>query len=189
MIRQPIWIVLLIALLFAAFDASATGNYPGILMDSSCTDTEDTPAEAQAGTFAVRPLVQLTGSLDGFCDHDSRVLSGPVTADTQFGPFKRDPGAVGFLLFVDADVVSNDTDTWQFDIKIQRPHEAVKHIIKSTASQNTEGNSLFAFLPLLQAADAGTATEIDVIMHEVFWITLELGTATSWDGNISVMQF
>jgi len=188
-LRSIFWGVLC-AFMFLALDAYAVDgdHYPNVLMDSACTDTEDTPA-AQAG--GPRPLIQLTGSLDGFCDHDSRILTGPISADTQFGPFKLEPGAIGLRIWLDSDNVTADTATWTINLKVKRPHEATFYTIVSSASFATEANHVLVFVPAAQAEGGITTAsqEIDIAIPEVFYLVLNLGTATAWDGNISMEQF
>jgi hypothetical protein len=92
---------LVTGVLFAAPAWAADTNvYPRTLVDSTCTDTEDTPA-ATATTSVVgfegrqpAPAAQTSGSADGYCDNDSRILasSTAIVADTTFGPF-NDRGA------------------------------------------------------------------------------------------------
>ncbi len=187
MTKRLLFLILALLLIAAPAFAINEGHYPKTVFDTNCTDTNDTPAAP--GEVGARPGVQTSGSGDGFCDHDSRIVSAAVTADITFGPFALPNGATGIIVWVDADVVSNDTDTWDIDILIQKPHDLAFVALDSSGSQSTEGAKSFGFSPALLSADNGATTQIDVSMHPVFFIRLDLGTATSWDGSISWRSF
>lgn len=179
--------LLVALLLFSAPSAHAIneGHYPAVLMDTACTDTEDTPA---AETGGARPALQISGSGDGFCDHDSRIVAGAVTADTLFGPFSIPADANGVLIFVDADVVSNDTDTWRLIYQHKKPHDVALTTIANATQQSTEGDKVFS---LNRGTVLPQVSTINANLHppaELF-ITLDLVAATSWDGSISLLVY
>lgn len=183
-----LWIFALFALLLFAPSAAQAineGHYPATFMDINCTDTEDTPAAA--GAVGARPAAQTSGSADGFCDHDSRIKNAPITVDTTFGPFVMPSGSIGILIHVDADVVSNDTDTWRLRIGIKKPHDGAVFFYANTGSQSTEGTKVLGFVDAAQGSSGGT--DVNISMHPVFYIQLDLTTATSWDGSISWRAF
>jgi len=187
--RQSIlfWVLAAFVLALPA-QAANEGHYPSTIVDANCTDARTTPAAA--GQTAARPEIQISGTADGYCDHDSRIRKSAITADTTFGPFTMPPGSRGILLFVDADTVSNDTDTWSIDLAVVKPDSLAKVVVDSTASQATEGDKSFGFVPALMGADTGAATgDIDVFVPKQFYLVLNLGTATSWAGSISWVAF
>lgn len=163
------------------------GSYPATLMDSPCTDSYNVPAAQTGGSIG--PAAQTSGTGDGFCDHDSRIVSAAQTANEVFGPFRFGPTSTGIIVFVDADTVSNDTDTWQIDILMVKPDNASTMVLGSSAEQSTEDAFSFGFLPALQSADSGAGADTDVSMQDWFYIRLTLGTATSWAGSISWREF
>ena len=76
------------AVFLLALDASAVDDtaFPHTLVDSACTDTNDTPtAVVGGGARSVAP--QISGSADGFCDHDSRIREAAIVANTTGGPY------------------------------------------------------------------------------------------------------
>jgi len=158
-----------------------TTHFPSTLMDSTCTDTEDTPAPVSGGS--TRPAVQLTGTADGFCDHDSRIVTGAVTADTNWDINKKDC-ASGFI-HVDANTVSNDTDTWQIKLLIQKPHDLAFVQLENSGSQAVEGVTKYAF-GQIGVTSTQIKTVMNVVLPAVFRIQLDVVTATSWAGNISL---
>jgi len=179
-----------IAVLIAApAYAASVGHYPAVMLDDGCTDSYNAPGtytQAQAA-LVLLPATQTSGSADYGCDHDARIRETALVADTSFGPFNMPTGATGITVFADANVVSNNTDTWTIEILADRPVDRVAYIVATTGSQATEGDKHYGFHPLLEAAvSTSTATEeIDVIMPTIFWIKLNLGTATSLDVTLS----
>jgi hypothetical protein len=187
-----------IAVLFAApAHAASVGSYPNVFVDDGCTDSFNAPgtyAQAQAALDRLpRPAVQTTGSSDFGCDHDPRIRETAITADTNFGPFKMPHGRTGLLVFADANIVSGDTQTWVIEILRARPVDMVAVVAGASSALATEADHTIAFHPLLQHAvsmPAGAAhEEVDMVIPELFWIRLNLGTATSWDGTLSWVAF
>jgi len=162
------------------------GHYPQTIVDTNCTDSEDTPAAA--GQTGARPQVQTTGDADGFCDHDSRIIAAPITVDTIFGPFKIG-GSAAIIIWVDADVVSNDTDTWAIRTVTYRPHDNVRDPIHAIPNQSAEGDVIFIIGPAGWANLGASDDDVVGNLTEPFFIELDLVTATSWDGSISWMKF
>jgi len=188
-VKLTLLFLMALAVLFATPALAANeGYYPSTVVDANCTDTNDTPAAA--GEVGARPGYQTSGSADGYCDHDSRILEEPVTADTTFGPFKLPPGSTGIVLFVDPDAVSGDTDTWKFDVLVNKPDDGTKVAVATTGSVATEGDKSYGFLPALQGASSGAATaDVDVFVPVTFYILLDVISATSWDGSVSWVAF
>ena len=189
-IRFPLIAVVglvLFALLAFALPAHAVneGIYPRTVYDTNCTDAFNVPA---AGSIGVRPSPQISGSADSRCDHDSRILAAAVTADTTFGPFTLKSGQRSVVVYVDADVVSNDTDTWNIRILEKRPHDLVVRPVHAVADQTTEGNKTYLFAPSGFTYGAVTVT-VNGEIPAVFFIELNVVTATSWDGSISWAGF
>lgn len=183
--RQGTFLLVVAVVCALAFPAMAvdTTSYPHVLLDSSCTDANDAPAASAGGS--IKPAPQTAGPADGFCDHDSRILTGALTADTVFAPLYLPSGAMGILVYTDADAVSNDTDTWTVRLRTYRTFDDVTVVADQTASQATEGNKSFGFMPFALAADSGSITaEVDVVVPRKFAIELELVSATSWTGDI-----
>jgi hypothetical protein len=134
--------------------------------------------------------VQTSGASDAGCDHDARIRETAIVADTTFGPFRMPKGKTGIIVFADANIVSGDTDTWVIEILRARPVDMVAVVVDESSALATEADHVVAFHPLLQAAVSMTgAEEHDVVMPRTFWIKLNLGTATSWDGTLSWVAF
>ena len=187
--RRALLLAFLIALwAFPAF-AVNEGHYPQTIVDTNCTDAQNTPAAPGEG--GARPQVQTSGSADGYCDHDARIVAAAITVDTVFGPFKTG-GSAAVVIWADADVVSNDTDTWQIDIIFYQPHDNTLRIAHAVATQTTEGNKYFIIGPAgwddIGVQPAPTANIVGNL-PDPFYIQLKLGTATSWDGSISWRKF
>jgi hypothetical protein len=179
-----------IAVLFAApAYAASIGSYPHVFVDDGCTDSYNAPGtytQAQAA-LGLRAAVQTSGASDYGCDHDPRIRETALVADTTFGPFRMPLGTTGILVYADANTVSGGTDTWAIEILRARPVDRVVVIAATTASQATQGDKIFGFHPLLEAAVSNLSAtgEIDIVMPRIFWIRMQLGTATSWDGTLS----
>jgi len=149
------------------------------------------------GVFVFRnAFVQTTGSSDGLCDHDLRIVKGPLTEDTVFSTMARIPGQHGIVVFADADTVSNDTDTWSVRLRAYRPHEpAVAFNLCSADAIATEGNKLLGFGPPLYVNPVFTSVTMcdtpatGAALPKYWHLMLDLGTATSWGGNISWVPY
>jgi hypothetical protein len=178
----------LFALLLFAWPAFAvdTTKYPSTLMDNTCTDTEDTIGEFVFGN----QYVQVTGSADLLCDHDSRIYKSAV-ADVTWGPFNLKPGSIGILLYVDADAVSNNTDTWRTDILIYSPHGEANISWANTTEASTEGDKTYSYANMKFATTIGGSTEAIDVAFPVgeFYIQLNVNSATTWAGGISWIEF
>jgi hypothetical protein len=134
-------------------------------------------------------FVQETGSGDGLCDHDSRIVQAAITADTVFGPFKMPPGTRGIIIWADADVVSNNTDTWQIRIVDYRPHDNLFRPIHNPGSQSTEGAKSFIIGPAYDKGLGSVTATVTGNLPRPFWIQLELLSASSWAGSLSWAAF
>jgi hypothetical protein len=185
-----------IAVLFAApAYAASIGHYPYVLVDDGCTDSYNAPITANQAQaqMALQPAVQISGAADGGCDHDARIREPAIVADTTFGPFKMPAGKTGIIVFADANIVSGDTETWVIEILRARPVDMMAVVAAASSALATEADHTVAFHPLLQHAvtmPAGAAhEEVDTVIPRMFWIRLNLGTATSWDGTLSWSAF
>jgi hypothetical protein len=187
MTRHTILFAALLALLlFVAGDASAVneGNYPTTLVDANCTDTEDTAGEFVFGS----QFVQETGSADGLCDHDSRIIQAAITVDTNFGPLKLPVGTRCIVVWSDGDVVSNDTQSWRINLVTIRPHDGSFQAIAFGETNSTEADHDVSFCPGEYANPAASAITIgnkDVPVPRTFYIQLDMMSATSWAGSLS----
>ncbi len=175
--------------MLASFEAQAVneGHWPQTVVDTNCTDTNDTPAAA--GQVGARPQPQTTGTADGFCDHDSRIDADPITADTTYGPFRMSVTHRSIVLFVDADtVLPLATSTWNVRILEHRPHDDTVREVHAILDESSEGDTVFLFAP--SGFTYGTATQtINGEIPAQFFIELNLNAATSWDGSISWKPF
>jgi hypothetical protein len=185
--------LILVALMLLAVPAWAvdTTVYPQTLVDSTCTDSEDvptavTPGTSHLGRFNPKPAIQLTGSADGFCDHDSRIRTTAVTpfaADVDFGPFAK--GDIqGIFLYVDGDAVTGGDTKYQMSLLGVKPHDGALIVLQTATEATGNGNVIFAF-----GSELGTPTptvEAEAPLPKTFYIQLDLNTADSWDGDISM---
>ena len=176
-------------LLFVAGDAFAINEtrWPSTLMDSDCTDSYDTPTAQSGGS--VRPAARTSGSGDGYCDHDSRIFTGAITSPTTFQPIRLPPGHMGMEIWVDADAVSNDTDTWSIKILVDKPHDDAALVVQAFAEQATEGNKAFVIYPHAAIVWDGDDDALDGPLPRTFSVQLFLNTATSFTGDISWVSF
>ena len=185
--RRALLLTFLIALWALPAYAANTSSYPATLVDSSCTDTNDAPA-AQAGGV-VPPAAQTSGTADGFCDHDSRIREAAISAATRWGPFAKKPGKVGIYIFLDADDVTADAGTWDVELQFLRPHEAVYEVV-GTNQFSAEGNTGYFFGPTdIYSTPIRSMTGKDSWLPDVFYIYLNLASATAWEGNIAFIQY
>ena len=193
MYRFILYRAMLVMLAAPAWGVDTT-KYPSTLVDSTCTDTEDTPAATTLGAvgfggYIPAPTVQLTGSADGYCDHDSRILasSTAIVADTTFGPFSG-KGIKGFILYADGDAVTGGDTNYHIDIGVKKPHDGVVIEIDVGDDKTANGNVTFSF-----GTDVGTPSQGGdrtlVPLANTFYIILDIDTADSWAGDISLIPW
>jgi hypothetical protein len=184
--------VVLIALLVPV-SASAETYYPTTLLDQSCTDSFDTPAAPAAATLAIneyrQKVTQVSGSADNLCDHDPRIVTGALTADTDFGPFVLPPGADGFYLRVDADTVTGGDTDWRIMILLKIPHDGALTGVDATSDQTGAGNVLFTFGSDTTANPGADTEQMDAPIPAEYYVRLDFvaAGATSITADISMV--
>ncbi len=190
----------LMLLLLVALPAQAadTNKYPDTLIDQTCTDSFDVPTAydasisptvlgATGATIYPAALVQLSGSGDGFCDNDSRIITGAITADTTFGPFSLPKGSQGIFLFVDRDTVTGGTINWQIHAK--QPHDGVNQILVLTVADASTGDVFYQFGgSSTRAAEAAGAAD-EMLFPAVYYVFYNEITATSMTVEMSQVPF
>jgi hypothetical protein len=178
----------LIAMLVAlwAFPAVAvdTTRYPSTIVEQTCTDSFDTPAAQDGGD--VRPAVQTSGSGDDRCDHDSRILTdAALVADTTFGPFKGGKAAC-WIIFADGNTVTGGDTKWGIIIQAAQPHDLAKETLD--ASTLVTGVTDSVWMVGLPTGHSFTVTEdLNLRLPRLWYLVLDLNTATSWLGEISMV--
>jgi hypothetical protein len=188
----------LMVLLAAPAFAADTNRYPYTLIDQTCTDSYDVPAATTPGLVTIGiggayqppPAAQISGSGDGYCDNDSRIVTGNITADTLFGPFQLPEGARGFLLFWDLITISGGaTNDMNFRIYVKKPHNLEDAQISAvTTTIDAAADVYYDFGPApLDRALQGPASEVAVIFPKPFYIHLNVLTATLVNGELSIM--
>jgi len=181
-IRLLFWAMALILFLAPTAQASDATYFPNVLIDNTCTDSFDTPGN---GSGSVRPAIQTSGSGDGYCDHDSRILEGAVAADTVFTvPAK--PGHCYMILAYATAATGGDTK-WRINILTKNTATGAARDMDSSALLTGNTNGLF--IVGSATAFAGTITEVlTVPVTNPMYVELDLNTATSWTGNISLHE-
>ncbi len=182
---------LLLALFVALLSLPAFGageSYPSTLIDQGCTDSYDTPAAVAEPNLVIEPPEQVSGSADGTCDLDSRILTGALTSDTTFGPLRGGRSACIYL-FADGNTVTGGDTKWTIDVYIKQPHDGVLQVLE----QGTliTGNLDVLFLLGVSTAHNPSIASIELLtarLPEQFWLTLDLDTATSWTGELSMAR-
>jgi hypothetical protein len=166
------------------------GTYPYTIVDSACTDTNDTPAapatppDFQAGRLYV-PTPQTSGTSDGYCDHDPYIETGPYAFDTVVGGWiYPPPGTDG--IYVNAVASGTDGDQkWRISVQRRMDHNDTEDNVDSPADQTGDvladflvgcgadfspsplGENLTAALPLpfrFKADLRGTTTNLGLIL-------------------------
>jgi hypothetical protein len=186
-LRLLFFAALFAALLFVlpAFAADTT-RYPATLVEQTCTDSFNVPAAATV--YNMEPAIQTSGTGDDKCDHDSRILTdAAIVADTAFGPF---PGGKGlcFLVFADGNTVTGGDTKWGIAVQVTQPHDGVKQTIDSSAVLTgvTDGEFLIG-LPTGYTYDSLDESLNLRIPQDDWYLILDLNTATSWLGEISMV--
>lgn len=187
MTKYHILAALLALLLFVAGDAFAvdTTKYPATLVDQTCTDDNDTVS----GTGAFDTFVEnvVGGGANGKCDHDNRILTGAITSDTTFGPLRGGTNAC-FVVFLDGNTVTGGDTKWDVIVQIQQPHNAEMEDVDSITTLVTGVSDVVYLvgLPTGYAFDSLTES-LNVRLSPRWYLKLDLNTATSWTGEISMV--
>ena len=153
----------------------------GVLFDSACTDDYDTPA---VGTIA-NP--QTSGSSDGFCDGDTKVVKGVIAADTDSTVLGSVNYQSGFLR-IDADGVGGATPTWRICLKVYEPWTADtwSQVIgcSSTVSGTGDGDDFIGLGSIFGYSQFDLADPIRQPLPKRFKVQIDLIDATTWAGSV-----
>ena len=159
-------------------------TWPSVLIDQTCGDSYNVPAARTGG--GIPPAVQVSGTGDDRCDHDSRIFTdAALVADTVFGPFQGSPTAC-FIIFADGNAVSGGDSGWGIAIQIVQPHDGVKETLDAAAEVNGVTDSVW--MVGLPTGYSYTITEdLNVRLPGDWYLVLDLLGATSWLGEISMV--
>ena len=178
---------LLLAWLVALLPLPALGageSYPSTLVDQGCTDSYSVPAAASESNLVIEPSTQTSGSADGTCDHDNRILTGAITADTTFGPLR---GERCLYIFADGNTVTGGDTKWRISVQAKQPHDAVLQTIHTFAEATAAADDILLVADMT-AAEGGSVTAVaDMHLPDTWYLLLDLNTATSWTGEISMV--
>ena len=191
--RRWIFAAVFALLIAAPAWAADTNKYPFTLMDQTCTDDYNVPAAYTPGLTrfggpvpAASLLTQTSGTGDGFCDNDSRILTAAQTADVIFGPFDG-ANLGGVLVMVDADTVLGGTPTWLVELGVYKAFDgAFQAYDRQAASISGTGDKVYLFGGGSQR-QASVVTEVmDAPLPNPFYIRLRLVSATSITADMSL---
>jgi hypothetical protein len=175
----------------------AAGSYPHTLIDQSCTDIYDVPAAytpsevtALGGPRRVilpSALVQVSGSPDGFCDNDSRIIYGNITADTDLGPLILPTQSKCFLWFFNGDTVTGGDTTYDMKILAVAAHDGAKKVVGTVEITGT-GDQVYSVGADPNVA-GGNFLEITVPVPRPFYlrVNFEAGGATLITAESSIV--
>ena len=168
--------IVLVALI--AQPAIAATEYPSTLVEQTCTDAASTTSTGYS---------QVGGSTDKKCDHDRRILTGAIVADTTFGPFPGGRSAC-FIVFLDGNTVTGGDTKWDVIVQVKQPHNAEMESVDSITTLVTgAGDAVYMIgLPTGFAFDSLTES-LNVRLPDAWYLKLDLKTATSWTGEISMV--
>jgi hypothetical protein len=175
---------LLIALIAAPVHAVEDVAFPMMLVNATCTDTEDTVDPAMTGRGPAE-FVQISGSADGLCDYDHRVVNGAdIQADVTLGPITGF-GPMGYIDF-NVTAATGGNGGWRLGLYFHSLQtDAAKFLIWSTAGKSGASNSVFAIGH--PSTDYVGGDEMKVHVPDPFYVRLDLNTATNWTGSISLV--
>ncbi len=181
--------VAMVAFWFAsAAHAVDETSYPTTLVDAACTDANDTVSGTATGYLVQYTEDVVGGGANGQCDHDNRILTGALSADTTFGPFVGGKGACIYL-FADGNTVTGGDTKWTIDVYMKQPHDGVLQVLEQGTLLTGSVDSVFVLGISTQHGPSIAAKEIlTARLPEQFWLTLDLDTATSWAGELSMVR-
>jgi hypothetical protein len=186
--KHNILFATLFALLLFAWPAFAanTTKYPATLVDQTCTDAKDTVTGQ--GAFSTHIQDTTGGGADGLCDHDNRILTGALTSDTTFGPLRGGANAC-FIVFLDGNTVTGGDTKWDVIVQIKQPHNAEMEDVDSITALVTGVSDVVYLIGLPTGYAFDSLTEsLNVRLSPNWYLKLDLNTATSWTGEISMVR-
>ena len=182
--RALLAVVLLLLLPLPALGAGE--SYPTTLVDQGCTDSYDTPAAQGTANRIIEPAEQTSGSADTRCDHDSRILTGELDANTTFGPFRGGLSAC-YLVFADGNTVTGGGTQWGIIIQVEQPHNAeLENVDAATLVTGVVDAVWLIGLPSGYAFDSLTES-LNVRLSAEWYLFLDLNVATAWTGELSLV--
>ena len=154
--------------------------FPVAIFDAACTDDYDTPAAS------TRYAAQTSGSADGLCDGDTNVKTGTFSEDTSsseiIGAHYR-----SMYVYVDADTVGGGTPTWKVCIEQYRPGLGTySGNYACSAEKSGTGAGFVGFGPLYVSSGSDFIDGSAVALPPRFKIKLQLESATTWAGSLSL---
>ena len=185
----------LLVLFAAPAWAIDTNKYPHTLIDQTCTDSYNVPAAFTPSAVHVlggppqviaSQITQLSGTSDGFCDNDSRIITRDITADISIGPFSLPEWASGIILLVDVNAITGGSTDANFQFRYVRPHEAVESTYATTATISATGDLTYIVRPDPAAhAYSPSTAEIPIALGPGYLIRVNLISATLVTLNMS----
>ncbi len=173
----------------SAAHAADETSYPSTLVEQTCTDLYDVPANitgAIGSGWSVPP--QTSGSGDDFCDHDSRILTdAALVADTLFGPFEGGIGAC-YIIFADGNTVSGGDTKWGIVVQVIQPHDGVVESLDAASVVTGVVDAVWMVGLPTQYSYSALDEELNVRLPDRWYLLLDLNTATSWLGEISMVR-
>ena len=177
-----IWLFVLLPL--PAFGAGE--SYPTTLVDQGCTDDYDTPAAQGTTNRIIEPAKQTSGSGDDRCDHDSRILTDEIDADTTFGPFPGGKGACWYV-FTDANTVTGGDTKWLLQILARQPHDSVLEALDDLSEVTGAADDIWSIGIPYNRLTPKDQDDSQMALPRPWYLLLNLNTATSWTGEISMV--
>ena len=171
-------VLAILALALVAPSAYAATTYSATLVDQDCTDDASTTSTG---------YTQVCGSTDKKCDHDRRILTGAIVADTTFGPFEGGRGRC-YLIFLDGNTVTGGDTKWDVIIQAKQPHNDEMESADSITTLGVAAEDLVFMVGLPTGYAFDSLTESLNLRLPISWyLKLDLNTATSWTGEISMV--
>jgi hypothetical protein len=181
----------LLLVLFSAFaaDAAEPLAYPNTLIDANCADTKDTLPFTEAFRSG---YTETSGSANGLCDSDNRIIAPTttaITASTYFGPITRQGSLL--YLFSDGDTIGGTPGNWRICIYADRADDPGTKKALACGPQQTGAQDVVQPFgaPGTALNGSGLTTSTYVGLPPVYYVYLELlsGT-TSWVGSLSLQH-
>jgi hypothetical protein len=194
--RRSLLLVSFLGLLFAAPAWSVdTTRYPLTILDTTCTDSNDTPAAATPPSAALdgplpAAIVQTSGSADGYCDHDSYIQKAKVEADTFFGPFTINDRTIKCIFWrIDADDASSPF-TWSGQYVTPIPHDVNLKVVDGGAIYGGAGTGdkvlMIGANPDYVVDGTFITDELPVPLFTPFYLKIKLNSAPDITADSSI---
>jgi len=189
------WAFAFALLLPLSASAVEPAHWPATLIDFNCTDSFN--AGSSFVWLTSTYTVQTSGTADDLCDSDNRVVDGSaaITSDWTSAALSLPPDANGFYIHANSQTATGGSTDWNVCIMAETPEEPGTNRAACcvTATPFIVGAvDKFYWVGIMGVGpgspwQVSTDAAVQCAIPKNFKVKLDLVTATSWTGNLSII--